>query len=203
MRCRTLFGTGNCRGDRQCGVTADEGSGLSGPVVMAAPGHIGMVDIAEVESTTQVMRALDYQFGGGGVSRCSPPSSFGFSVCRGASGTDRVRPVSWLAGPQVWGAAKNGGNSFEPDGRWFSTGVADELKERVGAMSGQTNLGVGNQEPDPATAENPPRDIRAGDHAREPEDSAAHRSDRLDAGISPEKNIDPQSPAMPAGDRGG
>jgi hypothetical protein len=31
----------------------------------------------------------------------------------------------------------------------------------------KANLGAGNQEPDPATAENPPRDIKEGDKKRE------------------------------------
>lgn len=72
-------------------------------------------------------------------------------------------------------------------------------------MSEQTNRGAGNQEPDPATAENPPNDIRAGNQVRDSEGGAGeeHRSDRLDAGISQEKNVDPQSPSMPTGDQGG
>jgi hypothetical protein len=32
---------------------------------------------------------------------------------------------------------------------------------------------------------------------------AAHRSDRMDAGISQEQNVDPESPAMRTGDQGG
>lgn len=70
-------------------------------------------------------------------------------------------------------------------------------------MSEQTNLGAGNQETDPATAENPPSDIKAGDKVRDKTESPSHRSDRLDAGISQEKNIDPNSPVMPSGDQGG
>ena len=30
-----------------------------------------------------------------------------------------------------------------------------------------TNLGAGNEEPDPATAQNPPKDVKAGDKKRE------------------------------------
>jgi len=44
---------------------------------------------------------------------------------------------------------------------------AEELKERVGKLDEQTNLGAGNAEPDPVTAENPPSDISAGDEKRE------------------------------------
>jgi len=43
---------------------------------------------------------------------------------------------------------------------------ADELKERVRQLDEQTNLGVGNEEPDPATAENPPGEVGAGDKKR-------------------------------------
>lgn len=70
-------------------------------------------------------------------------------------------------------------------------------------MSEQTNLGAGNQEPDPATADNPPEDLQAGDKARDKTESPSHRSDRLDTGISKDKNIDPESPTMHPGDQGG
>jgi hypothetical protein len=43
---------------------------------------------------------------------------------------------------------------------------AEELKERVDALGDQANLGAGNAEPDPATAENPPSDIGARDQKR-------------------------------------
>jgi hypothetical protein len=43
---------------------------------------------------------------------------------------------------------------------------AEELKERVGKMDTEMDLGAGNQEPDPATDEAPPRDIKAGDKER-------------------------------------
>lgn len=43
---------------------------------------------------------------------------------------------------------------------------ADELKERVGKLDQQTNLGAGNEEPDPATAEDPPGEVRAGGKKR-------------------------------------
>jgi len=43
---------------------------------------------------------------------------------------------------------------------------ADELKDRVETLDEQQNLGAGDEEPDPATAENPPSDIRAGDKER-------------------------------------
>jgi hypothetical protein len=43
---------------------------------------------------------------------------------------------------------------------------AEELKDRVDELDEQTNLGAGNLEPDPATAENPPSDISAGDEKR-------------------------------------
>jgi hypothetical protein len=43
---------------------------------------------------------------------------------------------------------------------------ADELKDRVKTLDEQQNLGAGDEEPDPATAENPPSEIRAGDKER-------------------------------------
>jgi hypothetical protein len=61
------------------------------------------------------------------------------------------------------------------------------------AMSDAT--GSGNTAPDPATADNPPQDIGAGDQARDPEGSAAHQSDQKDAGLSGDQ--------MPTGDQGG
>lgn len=70
-------------------------------------------------------------------------------------------------------------------------------------MSAQANSGAGNQEPDPATAENPPRDIAAGAEKRDPEGSASHRADRMDTGVAQEPNVDPGSPAMNPGDQGG
>jgi len=79
---------------------------------------------------------------------------------------------------------------------------AEVEKERVGKLQEQTNLGAGNQEPDPATAENPPSDIRAGDKERNPDESTASRSHRMDTGVSREKNVDPESPTMHSGDQG-
>jgi hypothetical protein len=45
---------------------------------------------------------------------------------------------------------------------------ADELKDRVETQAEQQNLGVGEEEPDPVTAEDPPSDTKAGDQKREP-----------------------------------
>ena len=64
-------------------------------------------------------------------------------------------------------------------------------------MSEQTNLGAGNQEPDPATAENPPQDVKAGAKKRDQTKGVSG------AGLSREKNIDPESPPMQSGDQGG
>lgn len=44
---------------------------------------------------------------------------------------------------------------------------AEELKDRVDDLGAQSDLGAGDQEPDPATAESPPSDIQAGDEKRE------------------------------------
>ncbi|PZS38254.1 MAG: hypothetical protein DLM62_14710 [Pseudonocardiales bacterium] len=43
---------------------------------------------------------------------------------------------------------------------------AEDLKERVDAGGATTDSGAGNVEPDPATAENPPSDLEAGDKKR-------------------------------------
>lgn len=48
---------------------------------------------------------------------------------------------------------------------------ADTVKEHVKQFGEETNLGAGNEEPDPATAENPPADLRSGDEKREKEPS--------------------------------
>ncbi len=77
---------------------------------------------------------------------------------------------------------------------------AEAVKEHVKKFGEETNLGAGNQEPDPATAEAPPADLGAGDEKREPRDSDP--SERMDTGVSREKNIDPESPPMHTGDQG-
>ena len=43
---------------------------------------------------------------------------------------------------------------------------AEELKERFEKIGEESNLGAGEQEPDPATGEAPPSDIQAGDQKR-------------------------------------
>ncbi|MGH3787850.1 MAG: hypothetical protein ACRDRG_15165 [Pseudonocardiaceae bacterium] len=43
---------------------------------------------------------------------------------------------------------------------------AEELKERFEKIGEESNLGAGENEPDPATAENPPQDLEAGDEKR-------------------------------------
>jgi hypothetical protein len=48
---------------------------------------------------------------------------------------------------------------------------AEEVAEHVSQVDEETNLGAGNQEPDPATAENPPSDISAGDEKRDKTES--------------------------------
>jgi hypothetical protein len=45
---------------------------------------------------------------------------------------------------------------------------ADELKDRVDEMGEQANLGAGDEEADPATAQNPPEERREGDAKRSP-----------------------------------
>ena len=43
---------------------------------------------------------------------------------------------------------------------------AEEFKERVDNIGDQSNLGAGEQEADPVTADSPPSDIQAGDEKR-------------------------------------
>jgi hypothetical protein len=43
---------------------------------------------------------------------------------------------------------------------------AEELKERFDKIGEESNLGAGEGEPDPATAEQPPSDLGAGDEKR-------------------------------------
>jgi hypothetical protein len=43
---------------------------------------------------------------------------------------------------------------------------AEELKNRFEKIGEESNLGAGEKEADPATAENPPSDIKAGDEKR-------------------------------------
>lgn len=43
---------------------------------------------------------------------------------------------------------------------------AEELKDRFEKIGEESNLGAGEKEPDPATAEQPPSDIGAGDEKR-------------------------------------
>ncbi|MFY9809632.1 MAG: hypothetical protein WCC38_08325 [Pseudonocardiaceae bacterium] len=43
---------------------------------------------------------------------------------------------------------------------------AEELKERMDKLGAQEDSGAGQSEPDPASAENPPNEVRAGDQKR-------------------------------------
>ncbi|MGH3942689.1 MAG: hypothetical protein ACRDTG_29515 [Pseudonocardiaceae bacterium] len=45
---------------------------------------------------------------------------------------------------------------------------AEEVQEHVAGRDEELNLGAGDQEPDPATAEDPPADLQAGDEKRNP-----------------------------------
>ena len=82
---------------------------------------------------------------------------------------------------------------------------AEVEAQRVAKLHEETNLGAGNLESDPATSENPPRDLKAGDQARPTaeDESEASRSNRIDTGVSREKNVDPESPTTHSGDQGG
>ena len=136
----------------------------------------------------------------------SPLTRYEFRV-PGARPESDYSFCGWLSGCGTAGLrrSKEGNLRFRqlPTPSLVHSAGARVERERVGAMNEQTNLGAGNQEPDPATAENPPSDIAAGDKIRDTAESPSHRSDRLDTGISQEKNIDPESPVMPSGDQGG
>ena len=43
---------------------------------------------------------------------------------------------------------------------------AEELKQRFDKIGEESNLGAGENEPDPVTADNPPADMKAGDEKR-------------------------------------
>ena len=43
---------------------------------------------------------------------------------------------------------------------------AEELKQRFEKIGEESNLGAGEQEPDPVTADDPPSDLKAGDQKR-------------------------------------
>jgi hypothetical protein len=43
---------------------------------------------------------------------------------------------------------------------------AEELKERFEKIGEESNLGAGENEPDPVSAEQPPDDLKAGDEKR-------------------------------------
>ncbi|MCA1674700.1 MAG: hypothetical protein LC799_21740 [Actinobacteria bacterium] len=49
------------------------------------------------------------------------------------------------------------------------TPSAEVLQERVDKLDEKTDLGAGNEEPDPATAQNPPAQRREGDSERDPD----------------------------------
>ena len=49
------------------------------------------------------------------------------------------------------------------------TPSAEVLKDRIDTLHEQTNLGAGNDEPDPATAEDPPSNLKEGDKERNPD----------------------------------
>jgi hypothetical protein len=84
---------------------------------------------------------------------------------------------------------------FTPDRDKYIFSYLAQRGARPGRSAMSDATGSGNTAPDPATADNPPQDIGAGDQARDPEGSAAHQSDQRDAGISGDQ--------MPAGDQGG
>jgi tetratricopeptide (TPR) repeat protein len=70
---------------------ADRGLGLSRATPTRAPGRIGMTEAAEVETTTQAMRVLDYQFGGGVCRDAIITQLSRAQRLLEASGTEKVR----------------------------------------------------------------------------------------------------------------
>lgn len=49
------------------------------------------------------------------------------------------------------------------------TPLTDELEGRVDKLQSEKNLGAGDEEPDPVSAENPPKERREGDKSRKPD----------------------------------
>jgi hypothetical protein len=47
--------------------------------------------------------------------------------------------------------------------------TAETLKDRVDELGENSDLGVGDEEPDPVTAEAPPSDLSKGDEQRNPD----------------------------------
>jgi hypothetical protein len=70
---------------------ADRGPVLPSSAQVPAPGHIGMTDVAQLESTTHDMRALDYQFGGGACQEAIVGQLLWAQRLLRASGTEDVR----------------------------------------------------------------------------------------------------------------
>lgn len=62
--------------------------------------------------------------------------------------------------------SENPANMTEDQPSSGSAPSAEELKDRVDTLGEESNLGAGEQEPDPVTADAPPSDIRAGDEKR-------------------------------------
>jgi len=60
----------------------------------------------------------------------------------------------------------------------------EEVKEHVKQSGEETNLGAGNAEPDPATAENPPNQTGAGDKKRDPEGAPATEAEAGTGGLA-------------------
>ena len=56
-----------------------------------------------------------------------------------------------------------------PDTPEGATPSADVLKERVEELGQESDLGSGEQEPDPVTSEAPPQDLQSGDSKRRPD----------------------------------
>ncbi len=64
---------------------------------------------------------------------------------------------------------------------------ADAVTEHVAQVDEAANSGAGNEEPDPATAENPPNQVKAGDEQRGKEgapDTAGRQPSMVRSGLS-------------------
>jgi tetratricopeptide (TPR) repeat protein len=70
---------------------ADRGPGLLGPAPIAEPGRIGVTEVAQLESATQALRALDYQFGGGACRGAIVGQLLQAQHLLGSCGTEEVR----------------------------------------------------------------------------------------------------------------
>jgi tetratricopeptide (TPR) repeat protein len=78
-------------------LAADRGSTVPNPALLPVAGHLGMAEVAQRESATRALRALDYRCGGGACRDAMVTQLVAAQRLLGASGTDTVRRRLWRA----------------------------------------------------------------------------------------------------------